>query len=97
MPTAGFEDILVTYNILGPAKLARLAALNARMPRLSVIADSPATVRGYAAAFDAARPLTVLVECDTGGGRVGAQTPADAAALAAAISGASRGCGSAGS
>ena len=82
---AGFEDILVTYNILGPAKLARLAALNARVPRLSVIADSQATVQGYAAAFDAARPLAVLVECDTGGGRVGAQTPADAAALAAAI------------
>ena len=42
---AGFEDILVTYNILGPAKLARLAALNARVPRLAVIADSAATVR----------------------------------------------------
>ncbi|HET9068266.1 MAG TPA: alanine racemase [Amaricoccus sp.] len=82
---AGFEDILVTYNILGAAKLARLAALNARVPRLSVIADSAATVAGYAAAFAAERPLGVLVECDTGGGRVGVQTPADAVALARAI------------
>jgi D-serine deaminase-like pyridoxal phosphate-dependent protein len=79
---AGFEDILITYNILGPAKLERLAALNARIPRLAVIADSRATVAGYAAAFAAARPLSVLVECDTGGGRVGVQSPADAVALA---------------
>ena len=82
---AGFEDILITYNIMGADKLAHLAALNARVPRLAVIADSLATVEGYAAAFGAERPLTVLVECDTGGGRVGAQTPADAAALARAI------------
>ena len=60
---AGFEDILVTYNVLGPAKLARLAALNARVPRLSVIADSPATVRGLrgglrcGAAADGARGM----------------------------------------
>ena len=82
---AGFEDILITYNILGPAKLARLAALNARVPRLAVIADSAATVAGYAAAFAAERPLTVLIECDTGGGRVGVQSPADAVALAREI------------
>jgi D-serine deaminase-like pyridoxal phosphate-dependent protein len=82
---AGFEDILITYNVLGAAKLARLAALNARVPRLAVIADSAATVAGYAAAFDAARPLTVLIECDTGGGRVGEQSPADAVALARTI------------
>jgi D-serine deaminase-like pyridoxal phosphate-dependent protein len=82
---AGFEDILVTYNVLGAAKLARLAALNARVPRLAVIADSAATVAGYAGAFAAERPLTVLVECDTGGGRVGVQSPAEAVALARAI------------
>ncbi|MGG2473742.1 D-TA family PLP-dependent enzyme, partial [Rhizobium sp. BR5] len=28
---AGFEDILITYNILGAAKLSRLKALNARI------------------------------------------------------------------
>lgn len=82
---AGFEDILITYNILGVAKLSRLRALQARVPRLSVVADSEATVEGLAAAFDAARPLTVLVECDTGGRRCGVQTPEAAAALAARI------------
>jgi D-serine deaminase-like pyridoxal phosphate-dependent protein len=82
---AGFGEILITYNVLGAAKLRRLGALNARVPKLSVIADSAATVAGYAAAFGPERPLTVLVECDTGGGRVGVQSPAEAVALAKAI------------
>lgn len=82
---AGFEDILITYNILGAARLARLRVLNARVPRLTVCADSAATVAGYAAAFGAERPLSVLVECDTGGGRVGVQGPEAAVALARQI------------
>mgnify|MGYP001597026394 CR=1 FL=1 len=82
---AGFEDILITYNILGAAKLTRLRALHERVAHLSVVADSTATVEGLAGAFDAARPLTVLVECDTGGKRCGVQTPEAAAALAEKI------------
>lgn len=83
---AGFEDILITYNILGPARLARLVALNTRVERLVVVADSAVTVAGLSAAFaDQGRPLRVLVECDTGGGRVGVQTPEAAADLAALI------------
>ncbi len=81
----GFDDILITYNILGAAKLARLAALNARVPRLTVCADSEMTVDGYAATFAADAPLTVLVECDTGAGRCGVQTPEAALALALRI------------
>jgi D-serine deaminase-like pyridoxal phosphate-dependent protein len=81
---AGIDDILITYNILGLTKLARLAALNARV-RLSVVADSAATVAGYAAAFGAERPLAVLIECDTGGGRVGVQSPEAAVELARTI------------
>jgi len=82
---AGFEDILITYNILGSAKLARLAALNARVRRLLVVTDSMTTVAGYAGAFGVDRPLSVLIECDTGGGRVGAQTPEAAVELARAV------------
>ncbi|MCX8998293.1 D-TA family PLP-dependent enzyme [Rhizobiaceae bacterium BDR2-2] len=82
---AGFDDILITYNILGAAKLARLKALNGRVPKLSVVADSETTVNGLDATFDADRPLTVLVECDTGGRRCGVQTPDAAAALAQRI------------
>lgn len=82
---AGFEDILITYNILGAAKLQRLKTLHERVPHLSVVADSAVTVDGLASAFEAARPLTVLVECDTGGRRCGVQTPEAAAELAARI------------
>lgn len=82
---AGFDDILITYNILGAAKLSRLKALNVRIGKLCVVADSSATVAGLAATFDATRPLSVLVECDTGGKRCGVQTPEAAVALAEEI------------
>lgn len=82
---AGFDDILITYNILGAARLARLKALNDRVARLVVCADSAKTVAGYAQAFADGKPLAVMVECDTGGGRVGVQTSQAAADLAALI------------
>jgi len=85
MADAGLADIFLPYNILGPAKRARLAAL-ARRVTLSVSADSAETVAGYAETFaDTARPLPVLIECDTGAGRCGVQGPAEAVALAARI------------
>lgn len=82
---AGFDDILITFNILGEQKLARLAALNERISGLKVVADSIVTVIGLATYFSGRKPLTVLVECDTGGGRCGVQTPDEAAALARSI------------
>jgi D-serine deaminase-like pyridoxal phosphate-dependent protein len=45
-------------------------------------------VAGLAAAFGPKETLTVLVECDTGGGRCGAQDPSAALALARMIAGA---------
>jgi len=84
MADAGIEDIFVPYNIVGAAKLARLVALNDRAT-LSVTADSAEVVAGYARAAKRAKPLTILVECDTGGNRCGVQTPAAAVALARLI------------
>ncbi len=85
MADAGLSDILLPYNILGAAKLDRLAALHRRIT-IAVTADSLTTIAGYAARFtDPARPLPVLVECDTGSGRCGVQTPEEALALARAI------------
>lgn len=81
---AGIDDILITYNILGAARLARLADLNARI-RLSVVADSAEVVAGLATAGTTARPLRVLVECDTGAARCGVTTPEQAVALARRI------------
>ncbi len=84
MAAAGLDDIFLPYNILGARKLARLKALNAQVT-LAVTADSPDTVAGYAATFTAERPLTVLVECDTGTARCGVQSAAQALALARQI------------
>jgi D-serine deaminase-like pyridoxal phosphate-dependent protein len=84
MADGGLTDIFLPYNILGMSKLDRLVDLHSRVT-LSVTADSAETVAGYAARFGAAEPLNVLVECDTGAGRCGVQTPEEAVALARQI------------
>jgi D-serine deaminase-like pyridoxal phosphate-dependent protein len=85
MADAGLSDIFLPYNILGRPKLERLAALHARVS-LSVTADSDETLAGLAATFaDRSHALPVLVECDTGMGRCGVQTPAAALARAEKI------------
>ncbi len=85
MADAGISDIFLPYNIIGPAKLARLLALHRRVV-LSVTTDNATVLAGLAATFtDPARPLTVLVECETGMERCGVQTPADTLPLARAI------------
>ena len=86
MVDAGTDDVLITYNVMGASKLARLRALAQRTAKLAVVADNAATVDGLSGAFaDASRPLPVLVECDTGAGRCGVQAPRDALALARRI------------
>jgi D-serine deaminase-like pyridoxal phosphate-dependent protein len=81
MAASGIEDILLTFNILGAPKLARLKEL-ANHCRLTVVADNVVVAEGLAAAFAGGPPLRVLVECDSGGGRCGVQTPDEAVALA---------------
>ena len=82
----GIDDIFITYNILGPAKLVRLRALSGRLKTLSVVADNSVVIRGLSQVFDGAqRPPSVLVECDTGAGRCGVQTPKAAVVLAQEI------------
>ena len=87
MAAHGLDDILVTYNIIGKNKLARLLALSTKVAKLAVTADSDSTIQGLSATFaKAAQPLEVLVECDTGMGRCGVQSPEEAAFLATRIS-----------
>ncbi len=87
MLDAGIIDIMVTFNILGEAKLRRLSDLAGRPgARLLAVCDSAAVARALSGAFaDAPEPLGVIVECDTGMGRNGVQTPAEALELAQAI------------
>ena len=84
MADGGLSDILLTYNILGASKLDRLRDLADRVA-LGVVADGATVVDGLSGAFADAAPLRVLVECDTGAGRCGVQSPSDAAALARRI------------
>jgi D-serine deaminase-like pyridoxal phosphate-dependent protein len=90
MADAGFDDIMVTYPLVGRQKAERLAALAARA-RMSVVGDSAAVAEGLAKVLGT-RDVTVdfLVECDTGFGRTGVQSPDQAGGLAervAALSG----------
>ncbi len=82
MVEAGITDIFLPYNIIGKSKLARLVNL-CRRATMSVSADSAFVVDGLAAAAQSAGiRIPVLVECDTGGGRCGVQSPFDASSLA---------------
>lgn len=85
MADAGLADLLITYNLVGEARLARLSLL-LRRATVTVSVDTPALLRGLAGAATAAgRELGVLVDCDTGHGRTGTHSPAAAAELAAAV------------
>jgi len=85
MAEAGIDDILISYNLLGEEKMTRLGALLAKVDMM-VAADNPVVVAGLPqAAAISGRPLSVVVECDTGRKRAGVETPAEAVALAREI------------
>src|ERR1700733_7315854 len=81
----GIPDILVSNEVVGAAKLARLCALS-RITKVAVCADAAAQVAAIeTAAADADIRMTVLVEIDVGAGRCGVQPGPDAVALATRI------------
>src|ERR1700751_1225467 len=87
MADAGIDDILISYNLLGEEKMARLGALQAKA-NMTVAADNPFVIADLPkAAAASGRPLSVVVECDTGRRRAGVETPAEAIALAREIAG----------
>jgi len=82
---AGIRDVLVTNEIVGATKLARLAALATRA-KIGVLADDAGNVAALGAAASAAgATIDVLVEIDVGAHRCGVAPGAPAAALARAI------------
>lgn len=75
MVAAGIEDILIPYNIVGRGKIDRLSEL-CKQAKITVAADSETTIRGLSEGLTRnGTSLRVLVECDTGGGRCGVQSP----------------------
>ena len=82
MADAGIDDILISYNLLGDEKMARLAALQGKA-NMTVAADNAVVIDGLPrAAAMSGRPLSVVIECDTGRKRAGVETPTEAIALA---------------
>src|SRR5216683_472408 len=85
MAEAGIDDILISYNLIGDEKMARLGALQART-NMTVAADNSVVIAGLPqAAAASGRPLSVVVECDTGRKRAGVESPKEAIALAREI------------
>src|ERR1700675_2783576 len=77
------DDILLTYSILGRAKTDRLMALIKRGPALTVVLDNDVVARELSeAGVHHGLHVRFLVECDTGFGRTGVQTPEAAFDLA---------------
>jgi D-serine deaminase-like pyridoxal phosphate-dependent protein len=77
------DDILLTYNIIGEAKTERLMAQIKRTRRLAVVLDNEVVARGLSrAAVRHGADVRFLIECDTGYGRNGVQTPDAALDLA---------------
>lgn len=79
------DDILLTFNIIGGAKTDRLLALSKRVRRLAVVLDNEFVAKGLSeAAVSHGTEIPFLIECDTGMGRNGVQTPQAALDLARA-------------
>lgn len=85
MAEAGIDDILISYNLIGDEKMTRLASLQTKA-NMTVAADNSVVIGGLKqAAAMSGRPLSVVVECDTGRKRAGVETPTEAIALAREI------------
>jgi len=85
MVDAGIDDILISYNLFGEEKMARLGALQAKA-NVTVAADNSTVIAGLPlAAAASGQTLSVVVECDTGRKRAGVETPGEAIALAREI------------
>jgi D-serine deaminase-like pyridoxal phosphate-dependent protein len=87
MADESFDDILITFPLVGTGKAERLAELAGRT-RVTVAADSEVVARGLSSALEARGTSSgFLVDCDTGFGRTGVQSPSDAAELAELVDG----------
>lgn len=83
MAAGGIESILITSPVVTVGGIARLMALNAKLPDLMVVVDNPENGRALAAAAaEAKRSLKVLVDLDVGLHRTGIRPGDEATSLA---------------
>ena len=85
MAAGGIEDLLITCEIVGPAKVARLAELFRQHPQVKVVIDSAVGASGLNQALEQAglsQPLQVLIDVNVGQNRTGILPGEPALALA---------------
>ena len=82
LSAGGIENILITSPVVGPAAVARLAALARRTSGLMAACDHPAAVDALASTGE---PLTLVVDIDPGIHRTGVADADAAVALARRI------------
>ena len=85
MVDGGIGDVLISNEVAGKAKLARLAALAKRATVGVCVDDVDSVAELEAAADEAGSMLDVLVEIDVGGGRCGTTPGAAAAHIAVQV------------
>ena len=88
MARAGIEDLLITSEIVGKPKLARLVELVRDYPNVKVVVDSPIGVHALNQAMqDAGLHVNVLLDVNVGQNRCGVAPGQEAVTLAQAIGG----------
>jgi len=86
MVDGGIADVLITNEVVGAAKVRRIATL-AKRATIGVCVDHPLQVDQLAlAAAEAGAEIAVYVELDVGGNRCGVSAPKEAVALVRQIS-----------
>ena len=86
MASAGIDDILIAHLVVGPSKVARLAALQ-RQADVKATVDDPQHIGPMSeAAVRAGVEVGILVDVDLGMRRCGVRSPEDAVNLARRIS-----------
>ncbi|KAJ5085139.1 hypothetical protein N7532_009910 [Penicillium argentinense] len=87
---AGFDDLLITCEIVGPVKVQRLVELYRKHPKIRIVVDSEV---GASAINDALansgiqKPITTLIDLDVGLHRTGVKPGEPALALARHVGG----------
>jgi 3-hydroxy-D-aspartate aldolase len=87
MTSAGVEDVLITSQIVGKAKIENLIRLAAQCPGLTAVVDHPAVAQDLIQATEAEKtPLNLLIDVDGGNHRTGCRPGRPALELAEMIS-----------
>ena len=87
---AGFDDLLITCEIVGPAKVKRLVELFRKYPKIRIVVDSEigaSAINEALASSEIAEPITTLIDLDVGLHRTGVSPGEPALALARHVGG----------